>query len=257
MIQEIKPAVVYIYVPGCGQHKRQAMDYVGSVLANPAMAEHRNIIVCQGGLPESEMIELFGLLDDQSYYVHDDSGWDIGAYVAVAGQLDEDGEALNPMFCCGGSTTVRQPGWLKRMMEAWTKLGPGVYGTNASYQFRPHLNTSGFMCLPNHLLRYPSLVQTKAERYQFEHGPTSWWEIMHNQGERVRLVTWDGEYEWPQWRTPLNISCRGDQTNCLTYFRINYAYENGDLQSKLNLEFLTDRLTDQSFADQLCQCHPK
>ena len=51
------------------------------------------------------------------------------------------------------------------------------------------------------------------------------------------------EYEWNVWRNPPNISRRGTQENCLTYFRINYEYERccrEDLQGRLNFEMLCD-----------------
>lgn len=224
--------------------------YVNSVLDHPAGCEYENLMLCQKSLPDAPVGNLFDSLPEAQYLLHDDQGWDIGGYVKAAGTLN----ALcpdRPMLCLGGSATVRKPGWLSRLMEAWDEQGPGIYGTQASYQCRPHLNTSGFMCLPVHLLRYPRLVFTRADRYNFEHGMSSWWEQMYNEGEKVKLVTWDGIHDWPEWRTPPNISCRGDQSNCLTYFRINYDYENGDAQAKLNLEQLTDRLTDKSFQDQL------
>jgi hypothetical protein len=202
------------------------------------------------------MTGLFSLLDDLVIAGHDDTGWDIGAYIKMAQLLDSVSPG-QPMFCCGGSTSFRQAGWLKRLVEVWEKYGPGIYGTQSSYQFRPHLNTNGFMCLPRHLLSYPRVVADKGERYNFEHGLGAWWEQIFNAGEHVKLVTWDGEYDWPEWRKPPNISCRGDQSNCLAYFRINYDYENGSHQTKLDLEYLSDRLTNQSFQEQLCQCHPK
>jgi hypothetical protein len=136
-------------------------------------------------------------------------------------------------------------------MEVWERLGPGIYGTQSSNQFRPHLNTTGFMCSPIHLLRYPRLMFSREDRYAFEHGGDMWWYQMHKEGEIVRFVAWDGEYCWKTWRNAANISCRGDQSNCIMFFRINYDYENGDAGLKQALAGLTDHLTDPHFKDQL------
>lgn len=234
--------VVYIHVPHDAPHEALAKLYVDSVRQFPGGHPHRNLIVSQGEMPTPEMQALFGRLENCSYYVHDDTGWDIGGFIAAAGQVRDE-----VMLCLGSSAQVRRAGWLARMMAAWDRHGPGLYGSLASFQVRPHLNTTGFWCSPQLLMGYPKRVLTKDDRYEFEHGVGAFWRRVHVAGGKVMLVTWCGEYPWKQWRTPPNISCRGNQENCLTYFRINYEYDRccrNNLPGRLAYESLCDTLTE-------------
>jgi hypothetical protein len=171
---------------------------------------------------------------------------DIGAYLDASKQVETEA-----MLCMGGSTTVRRQGWMKRMAEAWDKHGPGFYGALSSYQVRPHFNTTGFWLSPEIIQMYPHKVVSTPDRYAFEHGDNCLWWLVHQQGIPVKLVTWCGEYDWPDWRRPDNISCRGDQSNCLCWFRINDAFEHyrqHDPVSHNNLMYLTDaHLLDPKF----------
>lgn len=242
--------VVYIHVPGDKPHEYYATRYVESVLSTSNQHIHNNLILCQGSMPTDDMKAVFLMLGRCRFVVHSDQGWDIGGYVRAATVLHDEMPS-RPMICMGGNSSVIMNGWLDRLMDVWKNEGPGIYGTLSSYQARPHLNTTGFMCLPEHLLRYPKTVISKEDRYEFEHGPGCWWYRMAKEDQRVRLVTWDGVYDWKQWRSPPNISCRGDQTNCLTHFRINYDYRDGDDQNRANLELLSDSLTDPEFKSML------
>lgn len=239
----MKIAVVYIHVPGCTVHEQQARAYVASALTNPAGLDHENVVITQHRLPEERIRNEFCKLPEQSYYCHDDSGWDIGGYIALAAKLAGQCDA---MLCCGGSTTFRRVGWLARLAEAWQRHGPGFYGTQGSWQMRPHLCTCGFMCAPEHLLQHPFPVIYQADRYDFEHGPNALWKRLSESGFPVKLVTWSGEYDWWDWRTPQNGICAGDQSDCLLWFRINYDYESArkanDTATLRRLEYLFDTL---------------
>lgn len=242
----------YVHVPNCVQHLVMAKMFLDSYNANPPGVEHNTILICQGQEPCAEIRTAFSTLPGYSEYIHDDSGWDIGAYMAVA---KSDKVHTPAMLCCGGSTTFRKAGWMKRLHDAWAKYGSGFYGTLSSFQARPHFNTNGFMTAPYMLASYPFKVETKEQRYEFEHGRDAlWWRL--NQLEfPTKLVTWDGEYDWKEWRKPDNISCRGDQSNCLIYFRINYQFDvycQTDLVAKNNLMYLTDaHVTDPWWREQL------
>ena len=168
------------------------------------------------------MQQLFSALPDVTYFIHDNTGWDIGGYVALAKEIHDDF-----MLCVGSTGFFTRAGWLERMVDMWRKHGPGLYGSLATFEITPHLNTSGFWCEPGLLALYPKKVLTKTHRYEFEHGKSAFWKIVTARGVNVMLATWDGEYEWRQWRLPPNIYLRGDQSNCLTQFRISYLYEIG------------------------------
>lgn len=237
----------YVHVPGDRAHEAMAHAYLTSIIKHPAGCDHHNLVICQKREPDPMFRGLFEqYLPNCSFFIHDDSGWDIGGYQSAARAVKTP-----IMLCLGGSATVRREGWMARMVEAWNKHGVGFYGSLSSNQCRPHFNTTGFWCDPGMLMDYHTKVVTQADRYEFEHGANSCWWGINKIGLPTKLVTWDGEYDWPDFRTPPNISCRGDQSNCLTYFRINYNYDHyrlHDAGAKANLEYLTDsHMTDPGF----------
>lgn len=225
------------------QHREQARKLVQSYHLHPPGAEHRTIIVCQDGQPTDEMLKLFDTLPDATLYHHDDTGQDIGAYIAVARII---GTPL--MVCFGGSTFVRREGWMKRMVEAFGKYGPGLYGPTASYQISPHLNTTGFWCHPDLLAECGRKIVTRHDRYEFEHGADAFWKhVQFKMGLPVKMVTFDGEYDWQDWRTPPEIYHRGGQTACLTHFRHMLNYQLASPRRKLEYERDANTLTDTAF----------
>lgn len=240
--------LAYVHVPGDETHLLQAKQFLESYKTFPPGYDHKTVLICQGAEPSPEIRTAFSELPGYSEFIHDDSGWDIGAYVALskAGELTTD-----ILLCCGGSTTVRKSGWMLRMIEAWDKHGAGFYGALSSYQCRPHFNTTAFWTAPYMIASYPENVNTQAERYEFEHGKLSLWWRLNQLGFPTKLVTWDGEYDWMDWRKPKNISCRGDQSNCLMFFRINYQfdhYRQHDPASLNSLMYLTDaHIVDEDF----------
>jgi hypothetical protein len=118
------------------------------------------------------------------------------------------------LVCLGESVYFWKPDWLKPVVDAWNKYGPGFYGFIASFMVRPHLNTTCFAVDPKFLLGYQR-CSTPPLRYGFEHGKDSLWLRMSKFGKPTKLVTEDGVYDQPQWRYPNNILWRGDQSNCL------------------------------------------
>lgn len=247
-----KMTLCYVHVPGCSEHEAHAQKFVESYKAFPPGHDHDTVIICQGHPLGSQMRTILSELPNLREYVHDDTGWDIGGYIALAKSGHAQSES---MLCCGGTTTFRKAGWMARMVEAWDKHGPGFYGSLTSFQIRPHFNTTGFWTAPFMLGSYPGDMVTREQRYNFEHGKQSLWWMLNQVGYPTKLVTWDGEYDWPEWRKPDNISCRGDQSNCLTFFRINYQFEHycaADPGAKNSLMYLTDaHVTDPWFREKL------
>jgi hypothetical protein len=224
-------------------HRAQARKLVESYRLNPPGVEHRTILVCQDGQPDDETLKLFSALPDLTLYHHDDIGQDIGGYLAVSRLIDTD-----LMVCFGGSTFVRRQGWMKRMVEAFEKHGPGFYGATASYQISPHLNTTGIWLPPKLFSEYQRKIVTRNDRYDFEHGGDAFWKhVQFKLGLPVKMVTWCGEYDWPEWRTPENIYHRADQSNCLTYFRHSLNYQLASPRRKREYEALADTVTDAAF----------
>jgi hypothetical protein len=236
-------AMVYIYIPGDSKYQGYAAQFVRSYERFLPEFAHRTIIVCQKEPPEKFALELFSRLPDVTYFQHDNSGHDIGAFQSIAKTAGDEW-----MLCLSSSSFVQRAGWMKRMAEAADKHGPGFYGVTSTYEVSPHLNTSGVWC-PGYLLAsYPIKVETKVQRYDFEHGPNAFWKKVAERGYPVKLVTWDGEYDWQDWRKPPNIYRRGNQSNILVYFHHCTRYAMMKPAIKTRMEASADRVSDPAFA---------
>lgn len=222
--------VCYVCPVVPGDHFEYAARFVTSCLMHPAGVEHRLVVVSNGGPPTVEMKGLFSILPGPvEFFQHDDSGYDIGAYQAVA-----RAKPCQMMVFLGGSTYVRGPGWLARMAEAYRLRGNlALFGATANCgdiprQVWPHIRSTGFWMDPAVLNRYPIKIVTPQQRYPFEHGPQCLTQWMKNQGMRAWMVTWQGEFEWPIWDKVHNGFHRGDQSGLLVGDRLTeppfYAY---------------------------------
>jgi len=127
--------------------------------------------------------------------------------------------------------------------------GPGMYGATATFEVSPHLNTTAFWCPPQLLAEYPIRVISKYQRYDFEHGPNALWKLVAANGLPVKLVTWDGEYDWPDWRKPPNILRRGTQGNCLTWWHHVESYAKAPVADRIRMSGLADTITDPMFTN--------
>ena len=236
--------MVYIHVPGDAEHLTLTRRFVESYLRCPPGYPHRTIVVTQGRMPDKDMRQLLMKLPGCTFYQHDDSGWDIGGYIAVSRIISED---IGVYFC--GTAFVQHVGWLKRMVDVWQKHGPGFYGSLGTYEISPHINTTGFFCPPALLAEYPHVVRTKADRYALEHGPVDrcLWKRCLRDGIKVRIATWDGVYEWWDWRKPPNVYRRGDQSNCITFFRHSSNFGAANPKTREFMSKLADTLTDPEF----------
>lgn len=234
--------LIYIHV-GDDEHRALARQFSRSYHKHPPGIEHYTVIVMQGGVLTEEMNVLFAKLPNCRIIQNDGVGKDIGAYLKISKRLTSDW-----MVCFGGSTFVRRQGWMARMAEAAQKHGAGLYSPTASYQISPHLNTTGFWCPASLFASSNRVVATRNHRYDFEHGPNAFWkEIAFKRKLPVKMVTWDGEYNWPEWRTGNNIYHRGDQANCLTFFRHSLNYELAAPFYKAEYEKAADTLVDAAF----------
>lgn len=224
----MRVVLVYVYpvVHGDGdRHLQYAWRFLQSYHANPPDWPHETIVVCNGGQPD-DTFHLFSTLPNFRVFIHDDSGYDIGAYQAVSKQSNAD-----LMVFCGGSTYCRGKGWLKRMVESFVRHGPALYGCTANQGVTnlgvyPHIRTTGFWMPPALFNQYPMKVTEPQQRYPFEHGKdclTSW---IKARRMRAYMVTWWGEYEWPNWDAVPNGFHRekqeglllGDRLTCPPFF---------------------------------------
>lgn len=210
--------IVYILLtsPPFSDHARR---FCATYKQFPPGYDHRLIVVCNDHVIDAAVKYYFK--DVPCLFVAGDNiGQDIGAYQAMSRTIDSD-----LMICLGSSVYFRRAGWMVRVAEAFIRHGYGMYGASGSYQINPHLQTSAFWCSPELLRRYPFEVRTHDERYEFEHGQNSLCSMAISEGHACKLVTWDGEYDYPQWRMPDNCSYKGDQSNMLMYWNITDGYE--------------------------------
>lgn len=239
--------LVYIHVPGDEKHWRYAREFVDTYSKFPPEYPHKTIVVCQGK-PAVPLVQgLFKPLNPV-YHQHDDSGWDIGGYIAAMQSIVPSANtATDCVVCLGGSAYFQKAGWLKRIAEAWLKYGIGFYGATPTHEVSPHLCTSGFWTHPEILKAYPIKVINRETRYDFEHGPNACWKMVANNGLPVKLVTWDGEFDWQDWRKPPNIYRRGDQSNTLMCWHHYLEYEKATPELKATMANHSDTLTDPHY----------
>jgi len=242
--------VVFVCVLNHGELIHWTKQFLDSYRDNPPGYPHDSIVVFNNGSPTDADRAMFECLPKCRFIEHNNAGWDIGGFRAASQAMTTD---FGVYF--GNTAHVRRAGWLDRMEAVWEKFGPGIYGSLATYEISPHLNTTGIWCPPSFITAYPYNVLTKPDRYNFEHGPDAFWRMVWQAGFPALLATWDGEYNWEHWRLPNNIYRRGDQSNCLSFFRHTRAFELGDNNFKANAAHSADNLTDGYFVNYKAQ-HP-
>lgn len=171
---------------------------------------------------------------------YDLGGWDCGAWQWASKNIESD-----LLFCLNSSCYITGDGWLKRFVDAVETHGMGLYGPLTSYEVVPHIRTPCFVFHPDVMKDYPMEVETRENTYQFEsmgwpNGVPNFTQWVRKKGLPTVLVTWDGEYDLWQWRTPSNIFRRGDQSNLIIKDRHVEAYEISDEENKRKLEGLAD-----------------
>lgn len=220
----MKVAVCYVAVSGGAQTDFFAARFCTSYQQFPPGSDHDTIILCNGGRLPFETALIFATIPNARFYERaNDPGWDISAYIDAASNVVADYDFV---LCLGQSIFFNQAGWLNRILNCWSRHGPGMYGPFASNWPRPHLQTTAFLCPPDLLRRWPYAVSGRDHRYQFEHGERCFWKFVATQGKPVRLITWDGCWSPREWRYPHNVLWRGDQSNCLMWSNHTEHYFN-------------------------------
>lgn len=211
--------IVHIFVVKDPESVDLAARFVTTYHNNPALYPHDTIVVTNGGKANAVAQCLYASCQNVSFMEHDDSGWDIGGYQMAARNCQSD-----LMMFFGGTAFFKVPGWLKLMVEAREKFGPGQYGTMGNRGIKlmprrsdvmPHVRTTGFMMDRELFNQYPMRVTIHPQRYEFEHGAncmTSW---LKSKGIKTRVVAANGVYEWEHWDLIPNGYMRGDQSAML------------------------------------------
>ncbi len=196
------PKVEVVYccpTPNFGEkHWELACQFADSLHRFEPGFQHKFTVVSNGGTPDLRTEALFAPFSAE-FLSRANIGKDLGAYQNAAKLSTAD-----IMVFLGGSTYIRGANWLKRMVQAFTKHGEGLYGCMANtgvevMDVMPHLRTTGFWMPPALLNQYPVAIVRDDQRYPFEHGKnclTSW---VSKQGLPTMCVTWQGEYPQPLW----------------------------------------------------------
>jgi hypothetical protein len=208
----VNVAIVYTAVTGGNLTTDLSARFVATWEAFPPGAPCDLWVVCNGGPLLTEQVLMFAPMNARMFPRVNDGGKDLTGYQDAARGPCADYDAV---LFLGESIYFHRAGWLKRLVEAWQRYGPGFYGPFGSNNTRAHLQTSAFFCSPATLLSYPIRPLNRASRFDFEHGEHALWRRVAAQGNPVRCVTWDGEWLPQIWRLPRNTLWRGDQSNLL------------------------------------------
>jgi len=188
----------YVYPhDGAGPYRDMAMEFVGGYNHYRAGVKHRLVIMCNGAEPGPESKFLFDTIPGHEIAMHDNSGYDIGAYQQFA-RLHADADLL---VFFGASTYFRGHGWLTRMRDSFVKHGDLLFGAmgHCGGHVNAHIRTTGFWCHPGLMNTYPHAVTEPHQRYPFEHGPESLTDWSIKRGTRPMVVTFAGEYDLGHW----------------------------------------------------------
>lgn len=188
--------VVYCFPLVDGRtHYPLAKRFAETYRSHPSGYPHELVIGCNGPPPLSRDRALFEGIEC-SFFQHNNWGWDIGLYLALA-----QGHPCDLLVCLGAHIQFNHEGWLARLVDAVLHHGPGLYGPwGAPYPTR-HIRTTAFACPPELLLAYPRPVNSdRVSRYGFEHGKESFTHFVAAAGFPVYMVTLDGEFPPDQWK---------------------------------------------------------
>lgn len=216
----MKIVLVYIYPSTLnGQSDDYVCRFLNSYAENKTSVDHESIVVLNGGKPNSYLTCMFSCLQNMRFFEHDDSGWDIGAYQHVAAEVPAD-----LMVFIGTTTWIKGPGWLERIAGSFKKHGDNLYGVMGNQGMgpvHPHIRTTGFWMSPSLLNSYHTRVVRHDQRYPFEHGQKCLTRHVWDLKKKVFVVTWYGEYEYPNWDSIPNGFHRGNQSALLMGDRIS------------------------------------
>lgn len=239
------PVIIYCYPILSRDYDAVARRFVESYLRFGPGMDHLTVVVCNNGPASDEQKSIFSKMNPL-FLDRGNEGWDIGAFIDASRAIVRSSLSHKFVMCCGANTHFKRAGWLLRMNEAWEKHGPGMYGATASFEIRPHFNTSSFVASAFDVAAYPFHVSTMQDRYHFEWGARSLMNLIASKGAPTLLVTWDGEYTKENFRNVRNGYRNGDQSNCLAYFRHSDTYDAENPATRGNLSAYADGIRNGS-----------
>lgn len=240
----MKPTVVFVRVLTKPEYDHGARRWAEAYHRYRPSIPHDLVIINRYADPpmDDPICAEFQTSQPTRHLRYDGGGWDCGAWQFAGKNIESD-----LLVCFNSSTYVTGDGWLDRFVEAAETHGDGLYGPLASFEINPHIRTPCMAFQPHVVRDYPHEVQTREDTYRFEvfgwpDGTPNFTQWVRQQGHKTVLVTWDGVYDQPDWRTPPDIFRRGDQSNLIVKDRHCEAYEVSDEAGKRMLERLADGL---------------
>jgi glycosyltransferase involved in cell wall biosynthesis len=204
--------------------------------------KHELMVVCGNGEANDELRAIFDGIESEftNYW---GGGRDCGAAQDLALRVDCDF-----LICANTGVYFYRAGWLKRFADARRAHGEGLYGASASFESypyeagkrNPHIRTSFFGCNPTTFRQFPHLIDSREKSLWFECGDWNFTRWFENRGEPSFLVTWDGCYRKEDFRSAPNIFRKGDQSNLLIRDRHIDAFEQSDIERRMELEIFAD-----------------
>jgi len=230
--------VAYITVTGGPKTEEYATRFCETFEKFPPAYPFKLSVLCNGGPPAWSVGALFANFTPQ-FHARTNEGADIGAYIDLAKHLD--GQSETALVCFGETVYFHRRGWLKRIAQAWSLFGEGMYGFYASNLVRKHLNTTAFVISPKLLASWPEPVKQRESRLLFEHGPLPMWKRVEQLGNPVKLITWSGIYDSWDWRGHQNEFWRGDQSEVLVKSIHTDRYDDANESTKRRWQQNADR----------------
>lgn len=203
----------------------------------PPGTDYELYLSCHWGKPTPEIHELFYGTKARFFDYYRD-GCDIGAAQAVSQMVDE-------AYIVGFPTHAyfHRESWLKRLVEAREKYGPGLYSSSGSWEGTPHLRTSGYLLDADLWRGYWHQIETRADASMAETGESSLTVYADNKMLPTMQVTWDGEQDVDHWRTPPGVFRNGDQNAMLCWDRHTDQYRDGIPDQRAKLEAMANGQT--------------
>lgn len=170
------------------------------------------------------------------FFEYQDNGCDIGSTQMVSALVEPSG------FVVGLATHAyfHREGWLKRLVEAREKHGPGLYGVAASNEGRPHIRTSCYGLDADLWQHFETVINTREACTEFENGQKSITNFVQRQTLEVWQVTWDDEQGPNTWRLPDGVFRKGQQNAMLVFDRHSDIFEAASDEEKARLTKLAD-----------------
>lgn len=193
----MKIAVVYVY-PQVDRRKhlplaqRFAQTYAWSHPTEP----HELHVMCNAGDSTTSLLTPFSALSPAPiFHDYDNQGWDIGAFQWAAENIPCD-----LMVFLGCYIHFHRSNWLEIIAESYRWNGPALYGCWAYLTPNWHVRTTAFWCPPQLLQAYPNQIgSSRASRYEFEHGNTSFTRFVLSAGLECLMVTAQGVFPFQTW----------------------------------------------------------